>query len=131
HPVPIIVRGSPSAPAGRADSGALIAGGVRYDRDAARGDDLGTIRYTSGTTAAPKGFLGTHRQILSSIENFFRELDVPGEAPFLQLFPLFSGAGLWMAFAAAYHGVANVVPASFQPAEALTMIGEHGVGHAC
>jgi acyl-CoA synthetase (AMP-forming)/AMP-acid ligase II len=130
HSAPIIVRGSPQVAAGRIDYDALIASGGAYDRDAAHADDVRTIRYTSGTTAAPKGCLGTHRQILASIENFFGELDVP-QAPFLQLFPLFSGAGIWMAFAAAYHGVANVVPTAFQPAEALTMIGEHGVGHAC
>jgi acyl-CoA synthetase (AMP-forming)/AMP-acid ligase II len=130
HAVPVIVRGSSSVTGGRIDYDALVAGGGRYDRDAAQADDVRTIRYTSGTTAAPKGCLGTHRQILASIENFFRELDVP-QAPFLQLFPLFSGAGIWMNFAAAYHGVANVVPASFQPAEALAMIGDHGVGHAC
>jgi acyl-CoA synthetase (AMP-forming)/AMP-acid ligase II len=130
HPVPVIVRGSTAVAGGRIDYDALVAGGGPYDRDAPHADDVRTIRYTSGTTAAPKGCLGTHRQILASIENFFGELDVP-QAPFLQLFPLFSGAGIWMNFAAAYHGVANVVPAAFQPAEALAMIGEHGVGHAC
>jgi len=127
----VIVRGSAVRPAeGWHDYQTLKDAGGRFEEDAVRPDDIRTIRYTSGTTAAPKGCLGTHRQILSSIANFFRELDVP-DAPFLQLLPLFSGAGIWMAFAAAYHGVANVVPESFKPDEALRAISVHRVGHMC
>ncbi|HEY8458702.1 MAG TPA: AMP-binding protein [Actinopolymorphaceae bacterium] len=82
-------------------------------------DDLRTIRYTSGTTAAPKGCMGTHRQILASIANFFEEIPVPADGPFLQLLPLFSGAGIWMSVAAAYQGVPTIVQPAFEPAEAL------------
>jgi acyl-CoA synthetase (AMP-forming)/AMP-acid ligase II len=94
-------------------------------------DEIRTIRYTSGTTAAPKGCLGTHRQILSSIDNFFAQLPVPKTGPFLQMLPLFSGAGIWMAFAAAYHGVANVSMRDFNPQEALRNIETHRVSHTC
>ena len=116
------------------------AGWLAYDEVKARGqdgapdaavspDDIRTIRYTSGTTAAPKGCMGTHRQILSSIGNFFQQIPVPGDGPFLQLLPLFSGAGIWMSFAAAYQGVATVVHPSFQPSEALRAIEDAGVAH--
>jgi acyl-CoA synthetase (AMP-forming)/AMP-acid ligase II len=94
-------------------------------------DDIRTIRYTSGTTAAPKGCLGTHRQILSSIDNFFAQIPVPKTGPFLQMLPLFSGAGIWMAFAAAYHGVANVLMRDFNPQEVLRNIETHRVRHTC
>jgi acyl-CoA synthetase (AMP-forming)/AMP-acid ligase II len=124
----LVVRGR--APVGGLDYDTLKERGGRFDADAVRAGDVRTIRYTSGTTAAPKGCIGTHRQILSSIENFSRELALP-EAPFLQLLPLFSGAGIWMAFAAAFHGLPNVVHESFKPAEALSAIAEYGVGHAC
>ena len=127
----VIVRGSTGHRAdGWHDERTVKAAATPFDEASVHPDDIRTIRYTSGTTAAPKGCLGTHRQILSSIANFFRELDVP-DAPFLQLLPLFSGAGIWMAFAAAYHGIANVVPESFRPDEALRAIAEHRVGHAC
>jgi acyl-CoA synthetase (AMP-forming)/AMP-acid ligase II len=94
-------------------------------------DEIRTIRYTSGTTAAPKGCLGTHRQILSSIDNFFAQLPMPATGPFLQMLPLFSGAGIWMAFAAAYHGVANVLMRDFNAQEALHNIETHRVSHTC
>lgn len=94
-------------------------------------DDIRTIRYTSGTTATPKGCLGTHRQILASIDNFTREIDVPTEGPFLQMFPLFSGAGIWLALAAAYKGVTNVILREFNAAAALRAIDGHGVAHTC
>jgi acyl-CoA synthetase (AMP-forming)/AMP-acid ligase II len=127
----VIVRGATGArPAVWHDYARIKHNGGPFDEAAVSPDDIRTIRYTSGTTAAPKGCLGTHRQILSSIANFFGELDVP-DAPFLQLLPLFSGAGIWMVFAAAYHGVASVVPDAFKPDEALQSIAAHGVGHAC
>ena len=94
-------------------------------------DDIRTIRYTSGTTAAPKGCLGTHRQILSSIDNFLKQVPVPQSGPFLQMLPLFSGAGIWMSIAAAYHGVANVLMPVFNPQIALNAIATHGVVHTC
>ncbi|CAN7780374.1 AMP-binding protein [Caballeronia sp. LjRoot34] len=94
-------------------------------------DEIRTIRYTSGTTAAPKGCLGTHRQILSSIDNFFSQIPVSSTGPFLQMLPLFSGAGIWMAIAAAYHGVANVLTRDFDPRDALQKIETHGVTHTC
>ncbi|WP_158916584.1 class I adenylate-forming enzyme family protein [Caulobacter sp. S45] len=129
--VPVVVRGGIEGLARDwHDADALKLTGGTYDAGAVSPDDLRTIRYTSGTTAAPKGCLSTHSQILASIANFYRELDVPA-APFLQLLPLFSGAGIWMAFAAAYHGVANVIPESFRPADALEAIGRYRVGHAC
>ncbi|PXW24749.1 AMP-binding protein [Paraburkholderia caballeronis] len=94
-------------------------------------DDIRTIRYTSGTTAAPKGCLGTHRQILSSIDNFLKQVPVPESGPFLQMLPLFSGAGIWMSVAAAYHGVANVLMPDFNPQVVLNAIAAHGVVHTC
>ncbi|VCU70856.1 Long-chain-fatty-acid--CoA ligase FadD13 [Pigmentiphaga humi] len=119
----------------------LAAGWLDYDDVAARGSDyidtrsidpdsIRTIRYTSGTTAAPKGCLGTHGQILSSIENFLAQIHIPPR-PYLQMLPLFSGAGIWMALAAAYQGVANVLLPGFSSTKALEAIATHGVGHAC
>ena len=126
----IIVRGE-SSEAGWLSYDAVKASGSPDTPIAALPDDVRTIRYTSGTTAAPKGCVGTHAQILSSIENFFREVPVPPEGPFLQLLPLFSGAGIWMAIAAAYHNVPNVLMSSFSPAEALKLIEKHRVVHMC
>lgn len=97
----------------------------------ARAQDIRTIRYTSGTTAAPKGCLGTHEQILASIGNFIKQVPVPTDGPFLQLLPLFSGAGIWMAFAAAYQGVPNVLLPNFDADQALRLIEKRKVAYAC
>jgi acyl-CoA synthetase (AMP-forming)/AMP-acid ligase II len=127
----IFARGVQDLPQGWRDIEDIRDLGSSDFESPAHPDDIRTIRYTSGTTAAPKGCLGTHRQILASIGNFLRQVPIPGDGPFLQLLPLFSGAGIWMAFAAAHHGVANVLLPTFEAGAALRLIERHGVAHAC
>jgi acyl-CoA synthetase (AMP-forming)/AMP-acid ligase II len=130
--VRIIVRGDYPLMPGWFAYRELIDSGAPHQPDVSiSADDIRMIRYTSGTTAAPKGCLGTHRQILSSIDNFLAQIPVPTHGPFLQMLPLFSGAGIWMAVAAARHGVANVMLPEFNPQTALQKIEQHGVAHAC
>src|SRR6201991_4961587 len=130
--VRIVVRGDYPLVPGWLAYRDLIDNGAPYMPDVAIApDDIRMIRYTSGTTAAPKGCLGTHRQILSSIDNFLAQIPVPKSGPFLQMLPLFSGAGIWMALAAARHGVGNVMVPEFNPSVALRKIEQHGVTHAC
>lgn len=130
--VTVIVRGAAIVPTGWLDYQSVIdnAADTAPPVDVSA-DDIRTIRYTSGTTAAPKGCLGTHRQILSSIDNFFAQIPVPKTGPFLQLLPLFSGAGIWMSIAAAYHGVGNVLMPEFSMHEALRNIERYQVTHTC
>jgi acyl-CoA synthetase (AMP-forming)/AMP-acid ligase II len=127
----IFARGFQELPSGWRDIEDVRALGSSDFASPAHPDDIRTIRYTSGTTAAPKGCLGTHRQILASIGYFLRQVPIPGDGPFLQLLPLFSGAGIWMAFAAAYRGVANVLLPTFEAGAALRLIERHRVAHAC
>ncbi|WP_246791794.1 AMP-binding protein [Burkholderia perseverans] len=130
--VTVIVRGeAPLQPGWFAAQALLAAASDAEPQAGVEPDDIRTIRYTSGTTAAPKGCLGTHRQILSSIDNFMKQVPVPEAGPFLQMLPLFSGAGIWMAIAAAFHGVANVLMPDFNPRAALDAIERHGVAHTC
>jgi acyl-CoA synthetase (AMP-forming)/AMP-acid ligase II len=128
----VIVRGDAALQADWLSARTLLAAASEAALEAGvEPDDIRTIRYTSGTTAAPKGCLGTHRQILSSIDNFMRQVPVPETGPFLQMLPLFSGAGIWMAIAAAFHGVANVLMPEFNPRVVLEAISKHGVVHTC
>src|ERR1700728_872243 len=90
----IFARGFQELPSGWRDIEDVRALGSSDFASPAHPDDIRTIRYTSGTTAAPKGCLGTHRQILASIGYFLRQVPIPGDGPFLQLLPLFSGAGI-------------------------------------
>jgi acyl-CoA synthetase (AMP-forming)/AMP-acid ligase II len=128
----VVVRGAAALRPGWIDLHTLEQAAADTAPDAdVEPDDIRMIRYTSGTTAAPKGCLGTHRQILSSIDNFLKQVPVPERGPFLQMLPLFSGAGIWMSIAAAYHGVGNVLIPDFNPQVALTAIAAHGVAHTC
>ncbi|MFM0201509.1 AMP-binding protein [Paraburkholderia fungorum] len=128
----IIVRGNAALRTGWIDYRELEQAAADTPPEAnVEPDDLRMIRYTSGTTAAPKGCLGTHRQILSSIDNFLKQMPVPQSGPFLQMLPLFSGAGIWMSIVAAYHGVANVLIPDFNPQVVLNAIATHGVAHTC
>jgi acyl-CoA synthetase (AMP-forming)/AMP-acid ligase II len=130
--VRIVVRGDyPLVPGWLAYRGLIDSGTPQEPNVSITPDDIRMIRYTSGTTAAPKGCLGTHRQILSSIDNFLAQIPVPTQGPFLQMLPLFSGAGIWMALAAARHGVGNVMLPEFNPPAALRKIEQYGVAHAC
>jgi acyl-CoA synthetase (AMP-forming)/AMP-acid ligase II len=126
----MVVRDGTGAPDGWFDYDDLkLRGRDDFDGSGVSPDDVRTSRYTSGTTAAPKGCMGTHRQILASIANFFLQIPAPDSGPFLQLLPLFSGAGIWMSFAAAYQGVGTVVQPTFDASEALRSIEETGVAH--
>lgn len=108
----------------------LARGEDDFDDPAVKADDIRNIRYTSGTTATPKGLLSTHRQIFSSIKNFFDTIDVPSSGPFFQLLPLSSGAGIWMQVAVAYQGVPSALQPSFSPSGALSGIEEVRAAHA-
>ncbi|GIH13910.1 class I adenylate-forming enzyme family protein [Rugosimonospora africana] len=129
-PPTMVLRNGEVVPDGWLDyDDVRLRGRDDFDSAGVSADDIRTIRYTSGTTAVPKGCMGTHRQILASIANYFLQVPAPDSGPFLQLLPLFSGAGIWMSFAAAYQGVATVIQPSFDAAEALRSIEATGAAH--
>jgi acyl-CoA synthetase (AMP-forming)/AMP-acid ligase II len=90
-------------------------------------DDLRTVRYTSGTTSLPKACIGTHRQVLASIDNFLAEVPISGR--YLCMLPLFTGVGIWVAISVARTGDATVMLRRFDAAEAMRLIEELGVSH--
>ncbi|MEO8101574.1 MAG: AMP-dependent synthetase/ligase [Betaproteobacteria bacterium] len=59
-----------------------------FERAPAKGGDLATIVYTSGTTGRPKGVMLTHRNILSNVQSGLAVYDVFPEDIFLSFLPL-------------------------------------------
>lgn len=90
-------------------------------------DDLRTVRYTSGTTSLPKACIGTHRQVLASIDNFLAEVPIAGR--YLCMLPLFTGVGIWVAISVARTGDTTVMLRRFDAEEAMRLIKELEVAH--
>ncbi len=59
-----------------------------FARPPAKGSDLATIVYTSGTTGKPKGVMLSHRNILSNVQSGLAVYDIFPEDIFLSFLPL-------------------------------------------
>jgi acyl-CoA synthetase (AMP-forming)/AMP-acid ligase II len=95
-------------------------------------DSPAWLFYTSGTTGRPKGATLTHRNLLAMIMSFYADIDaLADETIFLHAAPLTHGSGLYMLPAIA-HGATNVIAEqeSFDPAQYLGLVDQHGVTHA-
>jgi long-chain acyl-CoA synthetase len=94
------------------------------------GEDLALLLYTSGTAGAPKGAMLSHRALLAN----HAQLDALKPAPagpddvLLLTLPLFHAYGLNSGLiAVAYYAATGVLVERFDPADALDLIGRHGV----
>ncbi|MEO3854342.1 AMP-binding protein [Acrocarpospora sp. B8E8] len=94
------------------------------------GGDLRSLRYTSGTTGAPKGCMATHDQQLAHTANYLSEIDVPRGGPTWLSVPLSLGVGASYVTTTAYLGVPLLLRRRFDPAAFLKDIAEYGVEHA-
>jgi acyl-CoA synthetase (AMP-forming)/AMP-acid ligase II len=102
-------------------------------------DDLATILYTSGTTGAPKGAIGTHRNHITNMMNTALRAHVAralrgapptadGRRPaILQTFPFFHIAGLANLYQSAYSGTTLILMNKWDPAVAADLVEQHSV----
>ncbi|GAA4165059.1 long-chain fatty acid--CoA ligase [Phytohabitans flavus] len=94
------------------------------------GDDLRSLRYTSGTTGRPKGCMATHAQQLASVSNFLIEVPPPREGPTFLSVPMTLGVGAFYLTATSYLGVPLLIRQRFRPAAFLEDVERYGVAHA-
>ncbi len=120
--------------------GQLVSLGPVFERMAADGlpldqplaatlDDISTILYTSGTTGRPKGAIITHGMNFWNTVHSMSLAGVARSTVFLCLLPLFHTGGLNVfSYPVFQVGGTVVIMRSFDPGEALRLIGDPAVG---
>jgi fatty-acyl-CoA synthase len=109
---------------------AAIAGSPRLERyEPVSLDEVSTIMYTSGTTGRPKGAMITHQMTFINIVNLGVPALVSPRTVFLCVLPLFHTGGLNCYSNPVLHaGGTVIVMRSFDPGEALRLIGDAQIG---
>src|SRR3954468_10022002 len=94
-------------------------------------DATGTINYTSGTTARPKGVQLTHRTLWVNATTFGWQSTVGDRDVYLHTLPMFHCNGWGMTYAVSGMGGRHVVLRRVDGAEILRRVDEHGVTLLC
>ncbi|RYU10870.1 AMP-dependent synthetase [Nocardioides iriomotensis] len=91
----------------------------------------GTINYTSGTTARPKGVQLTHRNLWLNATVFGLHAGVNDRDVYLHTLPMFHANGWGMPYVTTGLGAKHVVLRKVDGAEILRRIDQHGVTLMC
>ncbi len=94
-------------------------------------DATGTINYTSGTTARPKGVQLTHRTLWINATTFGWQTGVSDRDVYLWTLPMFHCNGWGMSYAISGMGGRHVVLRKVDGAEILRRVERHGVTLLC
>jgi fatty-acyl-CoA synthase len=94
-------------------------------------DATGTINYTSGTTARPKGVQLTHRNLWVNATTFALHARVTDRDVYLHTLPMFHCNGWGMTYGVTGMGAKHVVLRKVDGAEILRRVDEHGVTLMC
>lgn len=126
----ITAEGVDAVPGGRTLDDVLADGDPSDPPAVGVGTDLRSLRYTSGTTGAPKGCMATHEQQLASVANYLAQIDVPRSRPTYLSVPMTLGVGAFYLTATSYLGSPLLVRRRFDADGFLADIAEHDVAHA-
>ena len=94
-------------------------------------DAVGTINYTSGTTARPKGVELLHRSLWTNATMFGWHMGVSDRDVYLHTLPQFHCNGWGMPYATTGMGAKSIMLRKVDGAEILRRIDEHGVTLLC
>jgi acyl-CoA synthetase (AMP-forming)/AMP-acid ligase II len=94
-------------------------------------DATGTINYTSGTTARPKGVQLTHRNLWVNSTTFGWHTQVSDRDTYLHTLPMFHCNGWGMPYALTAMGAKQVVLRKVDGNDILRRIDDHGVTLLC
>jgi acyl-CoA synthetase (AMP-forming)/AMP-acid ligase II len=94
-------------------------------------DATGTINYTSGTTARPKGVQLTHRNLWVNSTTFGWHTGVSDRDTYLHTLPMFHCNGWGMPYALTALGAKQVVLRKVDGADILRRVDEHAVTLLC
>ena len=94
-------------------------------------DATGTINYTSGTTARPKGVQLTHRTLWINATTFGWQTGVSDRDVYLWTLPMFHCNGWGMSYAVTGMGGRHIVLRKVDGAEILRRVEGHGVTFLC
>ena len=94
-------------------------------------DATGTINYTSGTTARPKGVQLTHRTLWINATTFGWQTGVSDRDVYLWTLPMFHCNGWGMSYAVTGMGGRHIVLRKIDGAEILRRVEQHGVTLLC
>ncbi len=108
---------------------------LRYDTEPepwiADEDATGTINYTSGTTARPKGVQLTHRTLWINATTFGWQTGASDRDVFLWTLPMFHCNGWGMSYAVTGMGGRHIVLRKVDGTEILRRVEQHGVTFLC
>jgi fatty-acyl-CoA synthase len=94
-------------------------------------DSTGTINYTSGTTARPKGVQLTHRSLWVNATTFGWQAGVSDRDVYLWTLPMFHCNGWGMSYAVTGMGGTHIVLRKVDGGEILRRVERHGVTMLC
>jgi fatty-acyl-CoA synthase len=94
-------------------------------------DATGTINYTSGTTARPKGVQLTHRSLWVNATTFGWQTGVSDRDVYLWTLPMFHCNGWGMSYAVTGMGGTHIVLRKVDGDEILRRVEQHGVTMLC
>ena len=118
------LRGCFEGPGADVDIASIAESATAYvQREAPREDDLAQLLYTSGTTAAPKGAMMTHRALLAEYESCIVEADHAGGDVVLAALPLYHSAQMHVfLMPQLLLGASITLERGFDPATCLRLI---------